>query len=183
MTLEFSCNGTKVRADAEPGMRALDLIRDVLGLTGTKEGCGRGECGACTILVDGAPVNSCLFYAAKLDGKQVLTIEGMTTGAAPAAGDGVKAESPQGGEGAAGTGSAVTGLHPLQEAFLDEGAVQCGFCTPGMILSAKALLDRNPDPSAGEIEEALSGNFCRCTGYGKIINAIRTVAKNNSRPK
>ena len=179
MTLEFSCNGTKVRADAEPGMRALDLIRDVLGLTGTKEGCGRGECGACTILVDGAPVNSCLFYAAKLDGKQVLTIEGMTTGAALAADDGVKAESPQG----EGTGSAATGLHPLQEAFLDEGAVQCGFCTPGMILSAKALLDRNPDPSAAQIEEALSGNFCRCTGYGKIINAIRIVAKNNSRPK
>ena len=164
MTLEFSCNGTKVRVDAEPGMRALDLIRDVLGLTGTKEGCGRGECGACTILVDGASVNACLLYAAKLDGKQVLTIEGMTTGAA-------------------GTGSAGTGLHPLQEAFLDEGAVQCGFCTPGMILSAKALLDRNPDPSAAQIEEALSGNFCRCTGYGKIINAIRTVAKNNSRPK
>jgi len=164
MTLEFSCNGTMVRVDAEPGMRALDLIRDVLGLTGTKEGCGRGECGACTILVDGAPVNACLLYAAKLDGKQVHTIEGMTTGAA-------------------GTGSAATGLHPLQEAFLDEGAVQCGFCTPGMILSAKALLDRNPDPSAAQIEEALSGNFCRCTGYGKIINAIRTVAKNNSRPK
>ena len=161
MTVEFSCNGTKVRVDAEPGMRALDLIRDVLGLTGTKEGCGRGECGACTILVDGAPVNACLLYAAKLDGKQVLTIEGMATGA----------------------GSAATGLHPLQEAFLDEGAVQCGFCTPGMILSAKALLDRNPDPSAAQIEEALSGNFCRCTGYGKIINAIRTVAKNNSRPK
>ena len=164
MTLEFSCNGTKVRVDAEPGMRALDLIRDVLGLTGTKEGCGRGECGACTILVDGAPVNACLLYAAKLDGKQVHTIEGMTTGAA-------------------GTGSAATGLHPLQGAFLDEGAVQCGFCTPGMILSAKALLDRNPDPSAAQIEEALSGNFCRCTGYGKIINAIRRVAKNNSRPK
>jgi carbon-monoxide dehydrogenase small subunit len=135
MTLEFSCNGAKVRVEAEPGMRALDLIRDVLGLT--------------------------------------------ATGAAPPAGGGVEAQSPRGD----GTGSAATGLHPLQEAFLDEGAVQCGFCTPGMILSAKALLDKNPNPSAAQVEEALSGNFCRCTGYGKIINAIRRVAKNNSRPK
>ena len=152
MLLEFELNGKQTRIEAEPTLRALDLIRDVLGLTGTKEGCGRGECGACTILVDGQPVNSCLLYAAKLQGRSVTTIEGLTTE------DGSKE------------------LHPLQEAFVSEGAMQCGFCTPGMILSAKSLLDRNPDPDREAIEEALSGHFCRCTGYGKIVKAVQRAA-------
>ncbi len=152
MLLEFELNGKQTRVDVEPTLRALDLLREVLGLTGTKEGCGRGECGACTILVDGEPVNSCLLYAAKLQGRKITTIEGLT------AEDGAKE------------------LHPLQEAFISEGAVQCGFCTPGMILSAKSLLDRNPEPDVQAIEEALSGNLCRCTGYGKIVKAVQKAA-------
>jgi carbon-monoxide dehydrogenase small subunit len=156
MLLEFELNGKQTRVEAEPTLRALDLLRDVLGLTGTKEGCGRGECGACTILLDGKPVSSCLLYAAKLQGRRVTTIEGL----------GEAAESEKG-----------RALHPLQEAFLAEGAVQCGFCTPGMILSAKSLLDRNPDPEVEEIEEALSGNLCRCTGYAKIVKAVQRAAR------
>jgi aerobic-type carbon monoxide dehydrogenase small subunit (CoxS/CutS family) len=149
MLLEFTCNGAPVRLEAEPTMRALDLLRDRLSLTGTKEGCGRGECGACTILVDGRPLNACLLYAAKLQGRSVLTVEGLARSA---------------------------GLHPLQEAFLEAGAVQCGYCTPGMLLSAKALLDRHPHPSLSQIEEALSGNLCRCTGYTKIVQAVERAA-------
>jgi carbon-monoxide dehydrogenase small subunit len=154
MRLEFTCNGRPVRLEAEGSMRALDVLRDLLGLTGTKEGCGRGECGACTILLDGSPVNACLLYAAKLQGRTVLTVEGL----APAA-------------------DAAAGLHPLQEAFLEEGAVQCGYCTPGMLLSAKALLDRVPRPEEAQIEEALSGNLCRCTGYAKIVKAVQRAAE------
>jgi carbon-monoxide dehydrogenase small subunit len=150
MRIQFICNGEEVAVEAAPEMRALDLLRDLLGLTGAKEGCGRGECGACTILLDGQPVNSCILYAAKLSGRRVETIEGL------AAKDGT--------------------LHPIQEAFLEEGAVQCGYCTPGMVLSAKALLARNPSPDVMEIEEALSGNFCRCTGYGTIVKAIQRAA-------
>jgi carbon-monoxide dehydrogenase small subunit len=150
MLLEFTCNGATVRLEVDGSIRALDLLRDQLGLTGTKEGCGRGECGACTILLDGVAVSSCLLYAAKLQGREVLTIEGLSQG---------------------------NGLHALQEAFLEEGAVQCGYCTPGMILSAKALLDRRPDPGDEEIAEALSGNICRCTGYGKILKAVRRAAR------
>jgi carbon-monoxide dehydrogenase small subunit len=150
MLLEFTCNGRPVRVEAEGCSRALDLLRDRLGLTGTKEGCGRGECGACTILLDGRPVNACLLYTAKLAGRSVLTVEGL------ASADGT--------------------LHPLQEAFLEEGAVQCGYCTPGMLLSAKALLDRSPRPEAAEIEEALSGNLCRCTGYAKIVRAVQRAS-------
>ena len=161
MLIEFTCNGTPVSLEAEGSMRALDLLRDRLGLTGTKEGCGRGECGACTILMDGVAVNSCLLYAAKLQGREVLTIEGLAHG-----------ES----------------LHPLQEAFLEEGAVQCGYCTPGMILSAKALLDRSSGPGAAEltdeeIAEALSGNICRCTGYAKILKAVRRTASSRRTAK
>jgi carbon-monoxide dehydrogenase small subunit len=165
MLLEFELNGKQTRVEAEPTLRTLDLLRDVLGLTGTKEGCGRGECGACTILLDGKPVNSCLLYAAKLQGRRVTTIEGLA--AVDSAVDGAS------GRGAEGNPPA---LHPLQEAFLSEGAVQCGFCTPGMILSAKSLLDQNPDPDVREIEEALSGNLCRCTGYGKIVKAVQKAA-------
>ena len=150
MIIEFTCNGERKRVDVSPDMRAIDLLRDVLGLTGTKEGCGRGECGACTILLDGKPVPSCLLYTSKLNGRKVQTIEGV------AEKDGK--------------------LNPIQEAFIEEGAVQCGFCTPGMILSSKALLEKNPQPSEKEIEEALSGNICRCTGYTKIIKAVKSAS-------
>jgi len=151
MLIEFNCNGKEISIEALPGARSLDLIRDQLGLTGTKEGCGRGECGACTILLDGSPVNSCLLPAAKLQGREVETIEGVSNGAG--------------------------GLHPIQESFLDAGAVQCGFCTPGMIMSARALLESNPDPTEEEIEEALAGNICRCTGYGMIIRAVKQAGE------
>jgi len=125
-------------------------LRDDLGLTGTKEGCGKGECGACTVLIDGKPVNSCLMFAYQANGSKVTTIEGLE----------------ENGE-----------LHPLQEAFVEEGAVQCGFCTPGMIMAAKAILDANPKPTREEIRQGISGNLCRCTGYVKIINAIEAAAK------
>lgn len=150
MKISFTCNGRPVTVDVPPETRVLDVLRDSLGLTGAKEGCGKGECGACTVLLDGKPVSSCLVFAPKLQGRNVETIEGL--------------ETPEG------------ELHPLQEAFLEEGAVQCGFCTPGMIMSSKALLDGNPNPSAEEIEEALSGNICRCTGYGKIVKAVQRGA-------
>lgn len=151
MLIEFKCNGDDVKVEVGPEIRALDLIRDQLDLTGTKEGCGLGECGACTILLDGRPVNACLLPAPKLQGCKVLTIEGISGG----------------------NGS----LHQIQESFLEAGAVQCGYCTPGMIISAKALLDRNPDPTEKEIVEALAGNICRCTGYGMIIKAIKRAAE------
>jgi carbon-monoxide dehydrogenase small subunit len=150
MRIAFTCNGKPTAVEARPDMRTLDLLRDLLGLTGTKEGCGRGECGACTILLDDEPVNACLLYAAKLQGRRVVTIEGVA--------------------GADGS------LDAVQEAFLEEGAVQCGYCTPGMVLSAKALLKKNPKPDVPAIEEALSGNFCRCTGYGKIVRAVQSAA-------
>lgn len=146
MEINFICNGTKRKADVGGDTRALDLLREDLNLTGAKEGCGKGECGACTILLDGKPVTSCILPAAKLDGRSVVTIEGL------------KGENGE--------------LHPIQQAFLDTGAVQCGFCTPGMILSTKALLDNNPAPTVPEVEIALSGNICRCTGYGKIVEAV-----------
>jgi carbon-monoxide dehydrogenase small subunit len=131
-------------------MTLLAFLREQLKLTGTKEGCGNGQCGACTVIMDGKAVNSCLVLAVQADGARITTIEGV--------------EGPD-------------GLHPLQQAFIDEGAVQCGFCTPGMILSAKALLDENADPDEGEIKEALSGNLCRCTGYVKIIRAVKNAAR------
>ena len=128
----------------------LDILRHDLGLTGTKEGCGDGNCGSCTVLLDGQPVNSCLVFAVEADGRQIVTIEGLSEGRA---------------------------LHPLQQAFIDEGAVQCGFCTPGMILTAKAFLDTNPHPTEAQIRLGIAGNLCRCTGYDKIIRAILKVAK------
>ncbi|HHY96001.1 MAG TPA: (2Fe-2S)-binding protein [Firmicutes bacterium] len=142
-------NGKPVSRRVRPDARLLDVLRDELGLMGTKEGCSRGECGACTVLVEGKAVNSCLMLALKAEGKRIITIEGLAAN----------------GE-----------LHPLQEAFLAHGAVQCGYCTPGMILSAKALLDENPHPSRAEIKRHMSGNLCRCTGYKKIIDAIEDVA-------
>jgi aerobic carbon-monoxide dehydrogenase small subunit len=135
--------------DVESSAVLLDVLRDRLGLKGTKRGCDQGQCGACTVLLDGRPVSSCILLAVQADGKRITTIEGV---AAPGR------------------------LHPLQEAFVSEGAVQCGFCTPGMILSAKALLDRNPNPSEDDIRGALSGNLCRCSGYVKIIQAVKKAA-------
>ncbi len=134
----------------EPWRTLLDVLRNELRLTGTKEGCGAGNCGSCTVLLDGKAVNSCLVFAGEVEGKEVTTIEGL----------------------------AVDGkLHPLQQAFIDQGAVQCGFCTPGMILSAKAFLDATPDPDEHQIRRAIAGNICRCTGYDKIVRAIMSVAK------
>jgi carbon-monoxide dehydrogenase small subunit len=130
-------------------MTLLRMLREKLALTGTKNGCEAGECGACTVLVDGEPVNSCMMLAVEADGRQVLTVEGLAS----------KGQ-----------------LSPLQEAFMEHNAVQCGFCTPGMLLSAYALLRRNPQPTEGEIKEALVGNLCRCTGYVRIIRAVQTAA-------
>ncbi len=147
--ISFVLNGSAVTAFAAPGDLLIDLLRRRLGETGTREGCGQGECGACTVLVDGRTVNSCLFPAPEVAGKSVLTIEGLSTGIE---------------------------LSPLQQAFVDHGAIQCGFCTPGMILSAKALLDRRAEPTDEEIREALAGNLCRCTGYVQIVEAVRQAA-------
>lgn len=126
------------------------VLRENLKLTGTKQGCEVGDCGSCTVLLDGQPVNSCLVLAVEAEGHEILTIEGL---------------------------SDAGKLHPLQEAFVEHGSIQCGFCSPGMILSAKALLDKNPSPGPGEIREALSGNLCRCTGYQKIVDAVESAAK------
>ena len=146
--MKLNINGQLHEIEAEPWRTLLDVLRNDLGLTGTKEGCGTGSCGACTVLVDGKAVNSCLMFIAEAEGKEITTIEGL-------AGDET--------------------LHPIQQAFIDEGAVQCGFCTPGVILTAKALLDSNPNPTEVEIREAIAGNLCRCTGYDKIVRAIMSV--------
>jgi len=138
--------------EVEPSLLLIDMLRNRLGLTGTKMGCGEGECGACTVLLDGKTVNSCLILARQVEGHEVLTVEGLGT---------------------------YDKLHPLQDAFIAEGAVQCGFCTPGMLLSAKSLLDENPQPTRNQIAKHISGNLCRCTGYVKIINAIEKVAKSD----
>jgi len=150
MTIHFNLNGKDTTIAIEPDKRLVDMLREDLGLTGTKIGCGEGDCGACTILLDGITANSCMMLAMQVAGKNVITIEGL--------GD-------------------YDQLHPLQQAFIDEGAVQCGFCTPGMILSAKALLDQYSSPTRDDIMRSISGNLCRCTGYTKIANAIEKVAK------
>ena len=143
-------NGKSYKISIPPWRTLLEVIREDLKLTGTKEGCGLGECGACTVIMDGRTVNSCLVLAAEADGEQITTIEGLT--------DGDK-------------------LHPNQQAFVDHGGLQCGFCTPGMIMSAKALLDENPTPTEDEIKRGIAGNLCRCTGYTKIIESIKAVAE------
>lgn len=152
MKIRFFLNGQAVTVYAEPGETLLSVLRQKLGLTGVKEGCQRGECGACTVLLNGRPVNSCLVLIPKVEGAHVLTIEGITP---------------------------ERGLHPLQRSFLKHGAVQCGFCTPGMIMSAYALLLENPDPNEEDIRTAISGNLCRCTGYVQMIEAIKEVAELN----
>jgi carbon-monoxide dehydrogenase small subunit len=149
-TMTFRVNGRECQVAAGPAERLVDVLRSRLGLTGAKEGCSTGQCGACTVLLDGEPVASCMMLAADAEGREITTIEGL---------------APPG------------ELHPLQQAFLEHGAVQCGFCTPGMILSAKALLDRKPHPSDEDIARALVGNLCRCTGYRKICEAIKSYAR------
>jgi carbon-monoxide dehydrogenase small subunit len=147
--VKLTVNGKVYEIDVQPQDTLLDVIREKLGLTGTKEGCGLGECGACTVIMNGKTVNSCLVLAIEADDKQITTIEGLAQGEK---------------------------LHPIQQAFIDQGGLQCGFCTPGMIISAKALLDENPNPSEDEIRRGIAGNFCRCTGYTKIIKSIKTAA-------
>jgi carbon-monoxide dehydrogenase small subunit len=149
VSIELEVNKIRYKKTIRASMTLLDFLREDLGLKGTKKGCDAGQCGACTIIMDGKTVNACLILAIQADGKEILTIEGLSPGGR---------------------------LHPLQEAFVEEGAVQCGFCVPGMILSAKALLDEKKDPSGEEIREALSGNLCRCTGYVKIIKAVQKAA-------
>jgi len=148
--LTMTVNGGEVTVEIEADELLVDVLRDRLGLIGTKIGCNEGECGACTVIMDGEPVLSCLTPALRAQGRAITTIEGL--------GDGKR-------------------LHPLQKAFVEHGAVQCGYCTPGFIMSAKALLDRNPHPSRDEIKAAIAGNLCRCTGYVKIVEAIESVAK------
>jgi len=150
--LRMTVNHKIVETEIEPYARLLDVLRDKFGFTGVKEGCGIGECGACTIIMNGKKVNSCLILAAQAQGSEILTIEGV--------------ENLDG------------SMHPVQEAFLEKGAVQCGFCTPGMVISSYQLLSENPDPSDNEIKEAISGNLCRCTGYKQIINAVHMAADN-----
>jgi carbon-monoxide dehydrogenase small subunit len=149
--IRLTVNGEVHEAMVEPWRTLLEVIRDDIGLTGAKEACSTGECSACTVLVNGKPVNSCLVLAVETNGKEILTIEGLSQG---------------------------NKLHPLQDAFIRHGAIQCGFCTPGMLLSAKALLDDNPKPTEEEVRQAISGNLCRCTGYNKIVEAILEVAQN-----
>ena len=143
-------NGIAYPLELDAGRTLLTVLRGELGLTGAKEGCDDSECGACMVLLDGQPVNSCSYLALQADGREIVTIEGLA------------GEDGQ--------------LHPLQQAFLDQGGVQCGFCTPGMLISAKALLDRNPSPDEDEIRLALSGNLCRCTGYSGIVRAVQAAS-------
>jgi carbon-monoxide dehydrogenase small subunit len=153
-TISFVLNGNRMEMEVEPHWTVLYLVREHLELTGTKSGCESGECGACTVLIDGRAVNSCLFPAIEIEGKTVTTIEGMA--------------KPSG------------ELHPLQRSFVEHGAIQCGFCTPGMVMAATALLDENPNPTEGEIRHAIAGNLCRCTGYVQIIKAIRVASESVS---
>ena len=149
--VRFQVNGEQTTVHVEPTKTLLDVLREDLFLTGTKRGCDSGECGACTVILNGQAVHSCLILAAELDGKDVLTIEGLSKDRKE--------------------------LHPLQKAFIEKGAVQCGFCTPGLIMTAKALLDENPNPTEEEVRYGVSGNLCRCTGYSKIVEAILTAGE------
>jgi len=147
--IEISLNGERQKAEVTPRETLLHVLRDKLGATDVKNGCGKGDCGACAVILDGKAVNACLTLALQANGKEVITLRGIGTEEKP---------------------------HPLQKSFVERGAIQCGFCTPGQILTAKALLDRNPKPDREEIREAISGNLCRCTGYNKIVDAIEHAA-------
>lgn len=150
LNIRLVVNGRRQSARIEPSLSLLDFLRDTLGYKGVKICCNTGECGACTILFNGKPVNSCVMLAADAAGAEIVTVEGLAEG---------------------------DRLHPVQQAFIDTGAVQCGYCTPGFIVSVKALLDRTKNPTAEEIEEAVAGNICRCTGYAKIVDAIQIAAE------
>jgi carbon-monoxide dehydrogenase small subunit len=150
--ITLNVNGDSYTVAVKAHHTLLDVLRDQLGLTGAKRGCENGECGACTVLFDGDPVNSCLVLAVEADGHTIETVEGLSEGG---------------------------NLHPLQKAFIEHNAIQCGFCTPGMLMSSKALLKRNPHPTEQEVREALVGNLCRCTGYVRIIDAVLDVAEQN----
>jgi aerobic carbon-monoxide dehydrogenase small subunit len=152
-TIRITVNRQLHELTVEPQETLLEVIREKLGLTGTKAGCHEGDCGSCTVILDGEPVNSCLVLAVQADGKDIVTIEGLETAQGP---------------------------HPLQQAFVEKGAIQCGYCTPGMILSAKSLLDGNPRPTEENVRNAISGNLCRCTGYQKIVEAILSLSKRGS---
>lgn len=147
--IQFTLNGRSISREVPAHRLLLDLLRDEIGMTGTKEGCGTGDCGACTVYLNGKPVNSCLILSGELDGAEIVSIEGLKIG-------------PE--------------LHPIQQTFLQDGGAQCGYCTPGMLMMAKALLDENQDPSEADIRYALSGNLCCCTGYAKIIEAVQDAA-------
>ena len=151
--IEFTINGQKTALDIPVDITALEVIRSLIGLKGTKEGCGIGECGACTIMVDNKAINSCLMLGARLDGTEVKTVEGL---------------------------AAKENLAPVQEKFMENHGVQCGFCTPGVLMSSHALLAENPDPDDEEISKAIAGNLCRCTGYSQILTSIREAAKHIS---
>ena len=154
VALNITVNGESHTLEVEPQHTLLEVIRQELGLTGAKEGCGVGECGACTVLLNGRPVDSCLVLALQADGADIVTIEGLAEGGR---------------------------ADPLQSAFVENGAVQCGFCTPGMILTSKAFLDQTANPGREEIKQALSGNFCRCTGYNKIVDAVQVCARSSTK--
>ncbi len=150
MKIKFRLNGKQFERDVDPSRRALDFLRDEMKTKSVKEGCSEGECGACTIIIDGDAVCSCLLLTGELDNKDILTSEGLGT---------------------------PENMHPIQQAFVDSGGVQCGFCTPGFVLATKALLDKNPDPDDEQIKKALEGNLCRCTGYVKIIESVKLAAR------
>ena len=149
-SIQLSINRQSYTVDVEAHWTLLDLLRNELGLIGTKRGCDKGDCGTCTVLVDEKPINACLYLAIRAHNKNILTVEGLETD---------------------------EGLHPLQKAFLNKGAVQCGFCTPGMLISSAGLLQRNPSPTEDEIKSAISGNLCRCTGYQHIVEAVLSVSE------
>ena len=154
--IHLTINNRDYEVAVEPNQTLVDLLRYQLGLTGTKKGCELGDCGSCTVIMEGRPVNSCLVLAVQANGKAITTIEGLETEA---------------------------GFHPVQNAFIEKGAIQCGFCTSGMILSAKSLLDRNPHPTETEIRRAISGNLCRCTGYQKIVEAVKSAGSKPEKPR
>lgn len=148
--ISLTVNGKKYEIAVKTNQTLLEVLRDEMGLTGTKEGCGEGDCGACAVLMDGKAVNSCLVLAVRANGRDIVTVEGLSEGGK---------------------------LHPLQEAFVEHGAIQCGFCSPGMLISGKALLEKNPHPSEEETRLAISGNLCRCTGYQKIVESIMSAGE------